>query len=93
MLTTVAFHCMSIASMRLVGHGPILGGESLAAIDATILATFASVPDSMFLLFRLVIGAQSDDAEPALVHLMGRTPAIMCGFVSSCLQLGPCPPS
>ena len=70
-----------------------LGGESPAVVGATILAPFASVPDSMCLLFRLMIGAQSDDEEAALDRRMGRTPTIMFGFVSSCSQLGPCPPS
>ena len=59
---------------RLTRHMPVLGRktrrESLAVVDTTIQAPFASVPDSLFLL-RFTIAAQSDDEE-AVDHLMGR---------------------
>ena len=58
---------------------PVLGRktrrESLAVVDTTIRAPFASAPDSLCLL-RLTIAAQSDDEEAASGNRLGRIPAI-----------------
>merc|ERR1740117_613965 len=50
-LTIVVLYAISIMSTRLIGHGMIFPGETPAG---AIL--FASVPDSMFILFRLMSG-------------------------------------
>ena len=55
--------------------------QELAKIPPAILKPFATVPDSMFILFKIMNGAQSDDESAAIDALMTKLPAMKFAFV------------
>lgn len=68
-LTVLLLYAFSLLATRLVGHGLLFGGLSHAPKGTREL--FPSVPESMFLLFRVMNGSQSDldpffEASPVL---------------------------
>lgn len=78
-LTVVVLYAMGIMTTRLIGHR-LLFSEGMRAPD-DVVALFATVPGSMFTLFRVMSGAQSDDETFALDQLMVDIPSAKLAFV------------
>eukprot|EP00446_Apocalathium_sp_SHHI-4_P084760 CAMPEP_0177474390 /NCGR_PEP_ID=MMETSP0369-20130122/22435_1 /TAXON_ID=447022 ORGANISM="Scrippsiella hangoei-like, Strain SHHI-4" /NCGR_SAMPLE_ID=MMETSP0369 /ASSEMBLY_ACC=CAM_ASM_000364 /LENGTH=474 /DNA_ID=CAMNT_0018949365 /DNA_START=1 /DNA_END=1426 /DNA_ORIENTATION=- len=78
-LTLVTLYAAGILATRLVGQGLVFKGES--QVDLHVRNVFNSVPQSMFILFKLMNGAQSDKDAEAIDSLMNRFPLLKFGFV------------
>ena len=57
-------------------------GKGRSDIPDEILKPFGTVPDSMFILFKIMNGAQSDSDATAIDTLMAKLPAMKFAFVS-----------
>lgn len=78
-LTIVTLYAMGILTTRLIGHGMAFPEGS--NIDESLTVPFKTVADSMFTLFRVMSGAQSDAEAAAMDELMARLPTIKFAFV------------
>merc|ERR1719502_1450147 len=58
-LTAVFLYAFALLSVRLIGHGLIFGGKA----PDEVAAIFPSVPQSMFVLFKVMNG-DTDPVEP-----------------------------
>ncbi|CAJ1375766.1 unnamed protein product [Effrenium voratum] len=77
-LTVVTLYAMGILTTRLIGHKMIFDPEEHAE---ELTAPFRTVPDSMFTLFRVMSGAQSDAEAAALDMIMDDIPTFKFAFV------------
>lgn len=80
LLTIVTLYAMGITATRLIGHGAIFT-QSDGLDHWEVIKPFASVPDSMFILFKIMNGAQSGDDARAIDELMVQVPAVKFAFV------------
>mmetsp|Transcript_65503 Transcript_65503/g.153251 ORF Transcript_65503/g.153251 Transcript_65503/m.153251 type:complete len:659 (-) Transcript_65503:50-2026(-) len=81
-LTVVTLYAMGILTTRLIGHKMIFPADDEDAESLKELTTpFRTVPDSMFTLFRVMSGAQSDSESAALDHIMESIPTFKFAFV------------
>lgn len=78
-LTIVIIYAMAIISTRLVGQGLVFEGGQMP--DAEDLIVFENVPKSMFTLFRVMSGAESDDEAMKMDGLMKTLPTMKFAFV------------
>lgn len=78
-LTVVTLYAMGILTTRLIGHKMIF--EDPQAVDVSLISPFKTVPDSMFTLFRVMSGAQSDSESEALDSIMSNIPTFKFAFV------------
>jgi len=78
-LTVVTLYAMGILTTRLIGHKMIF--EDAQAVDESLISPFKTVPDSMFTLFRVMSGAQSDGESEALDSIMSNIPTFKFAFV------------
>lgn len=78
-LTIVILYAISIMATRLIGHGLIFEGATADIPEG--VSVFATVADSMFTLFRVMSGAQSDAEALKIDSLMKTLPTIKFAFV------------
>ncbi|CAE7368957.1 OGT [Symbiodinium natans] len=78
-LTVVTLYAMGILTTRLIGHKMIF--EAGEEVDEALILPFKTVPDSMFTLFRVMSGAQSDSESAALDSIMDNIPTFKFAFV------------
>lgn len=78
-LTVVTLYAMGILTTRLIGHKMLFDASD--ATDDALTAPFKTVPDSMFTLFRVMSGAQSDAEAAALDSIMDDIPTFKFAFV------------
>ncbi|CAJ1394592.1 unnamed protein product [Effrenium voratum] len=78
-LTVVTLYAMGILTTRLIGHKMIF--EMGQDVDESLILPFKTVPDSMFTLFRVMSGAQSDSESAALDSIMDNIPTFKFAFV------------
>eukprot|EP00913_Durusdinium_trenchii_P018620 g17498.t1 len=78
-LTVVTLYAMGILTTRLIGHKMIFDSDQ--AVDEALISPFKTVPDSMFTLFRVMSGAQSDGESEALDSIMDNIPTFKFAFV------------
>ncbi|CAK9019327.1 Muscle calcium channel subunit alpha-1 (MDL-alpha-1) [Durusdinium trenchii] len=93
-LTVVTLYAMGILTTRLIGHKMIFNADQDRAggnggpgeqwgldVDEALISPFKTVPDSMFTLFRVMSGAQSDEESEALDRIMSNIPTFKFAFV------------
>jgi len=78
-LTFVTLYAMGILSTSLIGKKMMFTPGS--EIPDEVLRPFRSVPESMFTLFRVMCGAESDKETEAIDFLMGTLPSAKLFFV------------
>eukprot|EP00434_Breviolum_minutum_P008973 symbB.v1.2.007905.t1/scaffold491.1/size196728/9 len=78
-LTVVTLYAMGILTTRLIGHKMLFDASDTT--DDSLTAPFRTVPDSMFTLFRVMSGAQSDAEAAALDSIMDDIPTFKFAFV------------
>jgi len=78
-LTVVTLYAMGILTTRLIGHKMIFDSEQV--VDESFILPFKTVPDSMFTLFRVMSGAQSDQESAAIDSIMDNIPTFKFAFV------------
>jgi len=78
-LTVVVLYAMGIVSTRLIGQGMIFPPD--VDVESDIVKPFATVPTSMFTLFRVMSGATSDEEAAAIDELMAALPSVKFAFV------------
>jgi len=77
-LTLVTFYGMGILATRIVGHGMLLSHDR----DIDIMeGPFATVPDSMFTLLRVMSTAASEQESAAIDELVAKLPSVKFAFV------------
>jgi len=77
-LTLVVLYGMGIVATRLIGHGVLLPhGQD----NSIIQSPFATVPESMFTLFRVMSAAASDQESDAINQLVSELPGLKFAFV------------
>ncbi|CAE7667566.1 OGT [Symbiodinium pilosum] len=82
----VTLYAMGILTTRLIGHKMIFDTDEAEESFHGISAVNAEVPDSMFTLFRVMSGAQSDSESAALARepsqgIMDNIPTFKFAFV------------
>jgi len=77
-LTVVVLYAIGIVATRIIGHGLIFP-ESEETKD--VIKVFATVSDSMFVLFRVMSGSQSNHESMAIDQLMVCVPSVKFAFV------------
>merc|ERR1719172_377244 len=77
-LTVVTLYAAGILATRLLGHG-LLFPPGVEVPDAA--KVFKTVPDSMFTLFRVMSGAESDEEAHAIDSLMTALPTVKFAFI------------
>merc|ERR1719359_2222164 len=75
-LTVVTLYAAGILATRLLGHGLLFPGRTPDAAKV-----FKTVPDSMFTLFRVMSGAESDEEAQAIDSLMTALPTVKFAFI------------
>merc|ERR1719329_375008 len=74
-LAVVLLYALAIIATRIIGHG------LFSLVPEGFTMPFATVPESMFTLFRVMSGASSGQTDLAIDHLMAAVPSIKFGFV------------
>eukprot|EP00931_Biecheleriopsis_adriatica_P044467 TRINITY_DN25436_c0_g6_i1.p1 TRINITY_DN25436_c0_g6~~TRINITY_DN25436_c0_g6_i1.p1 ORF type:complete len:693 (+),score=118.43 TRINITY_DN25436_c0_g6_i1:52-2079(+) len=77
-LTIVTLYAMGILTTRLIGHKMLFKDDY---VDEEIIAPFKTVGDSMFTLFRVMSGAESDAEAQAIDSIMAALPILKFWFV------------
>lgn len=77
-LSITVLYALGIVATRLVGHGMLFPGGEAPEIVA---GPFATVPDSMFTLFRYMSSLPSAEEAQAVDELMHRVPVVRFSFV------------
>jgi voltage-gated sodium channel len=77
-LTIVVLYAAGILATRLLGHGLIFPPGTQVPEGVWV---FKTVPDSMFTLFRVMSGSQSDEEASAIEELMITLPIVKFGFI------------
>jgi len=78
-LTLATLYAVGILATRLIGQGLVFGTDIQGHQE--IMTPFRTVPDSMFMLFKLMSGMQTDDDAAKVDLLMHAMPTVKFVFV------------